>query len=91
MWDGRSDTHKVGRLGAWGNFNYFFLPSPLGADLPPPPPEGALGLARFEVVLPDADAVSAAAERLSGVGPIELVEEGVLAVDPSGNAVLGRT
>ncbi len=57
----------------------------------PPPPEGALGLARFEVVLPDADAVSAAAERLSGVGPIELVEEGVLAVDPSGNAVLVRT
>jgi catechol 2,3-dioxygenase len=55
-----------------------------------PPPDGALGLARFEVVVPDADAVSEAGERLAVAGPVELVDEGVLAADPSGNAVLVR-
>ncbi len=52
----------------------------------PPPPDGALGLDRFEVVLPDADAVSEAGGRLAAAGPVELVEDGVLAADPSGNA-----
>ena len=54
------------------------------------PPDGALGLARFEVVLPDADAVTEAGDRLAAAGPVELVEDGVLATDPSGNAVLVR-
>jgi catechol 2,3-dioxygenase len=56
----------------------------------PSPPEGARGLARFEVVLPDVDAVDAAAERLSHAGEVERVDSGVLAADPSGNAVLVR-
>ena len=56
----------------------------------PSPPEGARGLARFEVVLPDAVAVDAAAERLSHMGEVERVDGGVLAADPSGNAVLVR-
>jgi catechol 2,3-dioxygenase len=57
----------------------------------PRPPEGARGLARFEVVLPDSDAVREAGARLAAVGPVELAEDGVLAQDPSGNAVLVRS
>ena len=57
----------------------------------PRPPAGARGLDRFEIVLPDADAVSEAGARLAAVGPVELVEDGVLATDPSGNAVLVRS
>jgi catechol 2,3-dioxygenase len=57
----------------------------------PRPPAGAQGLVRFELVLPDAAAVESASDRLAASGtPIELVEEGVLAADPSGNAVLVR-
>ena len=54
----------------------------------PPPPEGALGLDRYELVLPDASDVDAAAERLGEGGDPVRVEEGVLATDPSGNRVL---
>jgi catechol 2,3-dioxygenase len=57
----------------------------------PPPPEGAQGLVRFEVVLPDTDAVHEAGARLSAAAPVELVDDGVLARDPSGNAVLVRS
>ena len=45
----------------------------------------------LKLVLPDAGAVEAAAERLSGVGPVERTDEGVLATDPSGNTVLVRS
>jgi catechol 2,3-dioxygenase len=56
----------------------------------PPPPEGALGLDRYELVLPDEGAVDAAAERLGQGGDPVRVEDGVLATDPSGNRVLLR-
>jgi catechol 2,3-dioxygenase len=56
----------------------------------PPPPAGARGLVRFEVVLPDAAAVRAAAERLAASGSLEHVNGSVLAVDPFGNHVLVR-
>jgi catechol 2,3-dioxygenase len=56
----------------------------------PPPPEGALGLDRFELVLPNASEVDAAAERLGERGDPVRLEEGVLATDPSGNRVLLR-
>ncbi len=56
----------------------------------PRPPEGALGLVRFELVLPDPDAVRETGSRLAKVADIELVDGGVLASDPSGNAVLVR-
>ena len=61
-----------------------------GVGAPTPPP-GARGLVRFEVVLPDAAAVDAAADRLGSVTAVEPVEDGVLAADPSGNAVLVRS
>ena len=54
----------------------------------PPPPEGALGLDRYELVLPGEGDVDAAAERLGEGGDPVRVDEGVLATDPSGNRVL---
>jgi catechol 2,3-dioxygenase len=56
----------------------------------PPPPEGALGLDRYELVLPDQAAVDTAAEALGERGDPERVDDGVLATDPSGNRVLLR-
>jgi catechol 2,3-dioxygenase len=56
----------------------------------PPPPEGALGLDRYELVLPNASEVDAAAERLGERGDPVRLAEGVLATDPSGNRVLLR-
>jgi catechol 2,3-dioxygenase len=57
----------------------------------PRPPDGALGLVRFELVLPDASSLAAATDRLATVASVELTEEGTLARDPSGNAVLLRS
>jgi catechol 2,3-dioxygenase len=57
----------------------------------PSPPTGARGLVRFEVVLPEAAAAEAAAERMSRVTELERVDDGVLASDPSGNVVLLRS
>lgn len=57
----------------------------------PSPPAGARGLVRFEVVLPGEAALEEAAERLASIGPVERVDGGVVAADPSGNAVLVRT
>jgi catechol 2,3-dioxygenase len=54
----------------------------------PPPPEGALGLDRYELVLPDEDERDAAAGRVGGTGDAVHLDEGVLATDPSGNRVL---
>jgi catechol 2,3-dioxygenase len=56
----------------------------------PPPPEGALGLDCYELVLSDASEVDAAAERLGESGDPVRLDEGVLATDPSGNRVLLR-
>ena len=54
----------------------------------PPPPEGALGLDRYELVFPDGGSRDEAAGRVARTGePVEL-SEGVLATDPSGNRVL---
>jgi catechol 2,3-dioxygenase len=57
----------------------------------PSPPEDARGLVRFEVVLPAADDARDAADRLAAVGSLESADDGVLAVDPSGNRVLVRS
>jgi catechol 2,3-dioxygenase len=57
----------------------------------PRPPEGATGMVHFELVLPDADAVHAVAERVGRVAAVERVDAGALAEDPSGNRVLIRS
>jgi catechol 2,3-dioxygenase len=55
----------------------------------PAPPEGALGLDRYELVLPNAAERDSAADRLAAAGADpERLDEGVLASDPSGNRVL---
>ena len=55
----------------------------------PPPPPGALGLDRYELVLPDAAELDAVAARLEAAGvAVDQTPEGLLAADPSGNRVL---
>ncbi len=54
----------------------------------PPPPEGALGLDRYELAFPDEESRDRAAERLADNGDPLRLEDGVLAADPSGNRVL---
>jgi catechol 2,3-dioxygenase len=55
----------------------------------PPPPEGALGLDRYELVLTSTASRDEAADRLAQAGADhERLDEGVLATDPSGNRVL---
>jgi catechol 2,3-dioxygenase len=55
----------------------------------PPPPEGALGLDHYELVLPSAAERDSAADRLAQAGADpQRTDEGVLATDPSGNRVL---
>ena len=51
----------------------------------PSPPLGALGLVRFEVVVPDETAMAEATERLARVTSVDRVDGGVAASDPSGN------
>jgi catechol 2,3-dioxygenase len=55
----------------------------------PPPPEGALGLDHYELVLPSTASRDETADRLAQAGADhERLDEGVLATDPSGNRVL---
>jgi catechol 2,3-dioxygenase len=55
----------------------------------PAPPEGALGLDHYELVLPSAAERDSAADRLAQAGADpQRKDEGVLATDPSGNRVL---
>ena len=54
----------------------------------PPPPEGALGLDRYELVFPDEASRDEAADRLGERGDPVRLDEGVLTTDPSGNRVL---
>jgi catechol 2,3-dioxygenase len=57
----------------------------------PAPPEGALGLDRYELVLPDEDERDAAAGRVGETGDPMHTDDGVLARDPAGNHVLLTT
>jgi catechol 2,3-dioxygenase len=54
----------------------------------PAPPEGSLGLDRYELVLPDENERDAAAGRVGETGDPMHTDDGVLARDPSGNHVL---
>ena len=54
----------------------------------PAPPEGSLGLDRWELVLPDEDERDAAAGRVGETGDPVHTDDGVLARDPAGNHVL---
>jgi catechol 2,3-dioxygenase len=54
----------------------------------PPPPEGALGLDRYELAFPDEASRDAAADRAAERGDPLRLGDGVLVTDPSGNRVL---
>ena len=56
----------------------------------PRPPAGARGLDRFEVVLPDAASLDEARARVAAAADVREEEGGVVAEDPSGNAMLLR-
>ena len=57
----------------------------------PVPPTGARGLDRFELVLPDDDALAAARARLATVADEHEADGGAVFSDPSRNSVLLRT
>jgi catechol 2,3-dioxygenase len=58
----------------------------------PPPPPGSRGLRNYEIVLPDAEQLAGAEERLSGAGVDADLRDGAIELsDPSGNGVLLRT
>jgi catechol 2,3-dioxygenase len=77
-------------VSAGGYHHHVGLNTWMGEGAPPPPP-GARGLDRFEVVVPAAADLDAAERRLTEGGvQTEPGEEGLTAVDPSGNRVLLR-
>jgi catechol 2,3-dioxygenase len=57
----------------------------------PAPPDGSLGLDRYELVLPDEDERDAAAGRVGETGDAVHIDDGVLATDPAGNHLLLTT
>jgi catechol 2,3-dioxygenase len=74
-------------LSAGGYHHHIGLNTWAGEGAPPPPP-GARGLRWFDVELPSAAEVDAAADRLGQAGFEPVREEGaVVAPDPSGNRV----
>jgi catechol 2,3-dioxygenase len=74
-------------LSAGGYHHHIGLNTWAGEGAPPPPP-GARGLRWFEVELPSAADVDAAADRLERAGFDPVREDGaVVAADPSGNRV----
>jgi len=75
-------------LSAGGYHHHLGLNTWMGEGVPPPPP-GALGLNRYEVIVPSADAVDQV-ERRFAQGGVETArsEEGLLATDPSRNRLI---
>ena len=75
-------------LSAGGYHHHLGLNTWMGEGAPPPP-AGARGLDRFEVVVPGADAVDAVEKRFAQV-EVETArpDGGLLATDPSGNRLL---
>ena len=77
-------------VSAGGYHHHVGLNTWMGEGAPPPPP-GALGLDRFEVVVPAGADLDAAERRLTDAGvQTQRGDEGLTAVDPSGNRVLLR-
>jgi catechol 2,3-dioxygenase len=75
-------------VSAGGYHHHVGLNTWMGEGAPPPPP-GTRGLERFEVVVPAIADLNAAEQRLTDSGvQTQRGEEGVTAVDPSGNRVL---
>ena len=74
-------------LSAGGYHHHVGLNTWMGEGAPPPPP-GARGLEHFEIVLPTVAGVDAAEQRLAAHGTrASRTEDGLTAIDPSGNRV----
>jgi len=72
-------------LAAGGYHHHIGLNTWAGVGAPPPPP-GAVGLRRFEVLLPDAGSLDELIARVREAGvPIVDAPGGAEAADPSGN------
>lgn len=74
-------------VAAGGYHHHIGLNTWAGVGAPPPPP-GAIGLERFDVVLPNEAAVAAVASRLEAAGISGTrVDRGILVRDPANNAI----
>jgi len=79
---------QMGFVSAGGYHHHIGLNTWQGAGAPPPP-DDALGLSHFQVLLPEAEALKAVEERLRANDiSIEETEDGMLMRDPSQNGVL---
>jgi catechol 2,3-dioxygenase len=77
-------------LSAGGYHHHVGLNTWMGEGMPPPPP-GARGLDRYEIVVPNGAEVDAVERRFASRGiDARRTEEGLTAIDPSGNRVLLR-
>jgi catechol 2,3-dioxygenase len=75
-------------VSAGGYHHHLGLNTWAGVGAPAPPP-GSRGLEHFEVVLPDVDALRRTEERIGARDvSAERRDEGLFAIDPSGNRVL---
>jgi catechol 2,3-dioxygenase len=79
---------QMGFVSAGGYHHHIGLNTWQGAGAPPPP-EDALGLRHFQVMLPDAEALEHVEERVRTNNiPVEKTEDGLMMRDPSRNGVL---
>jgi catechol 2,3-dioxygenase len=79
---------QMGFVSAGGYHHHIGLNTWQGAGAPPPP-EDALGLRHFQVLLPDVEALELVEERVRTTNiPVEKTEDGLLMRDPSRNGVL---
>lgn len=85
---GRSKAFKMGFVSAGGYHHHVGMNTWMGEGAPPPPP-GSPGLRHFTVELPSREGLVGVEQRLGSAGaPVERVDAGILARDPSENAVL---
>ncbi|HXT68453.1 MAG TPA: VOC family protein [Vicinamibacterales bacterium] len=72
-----------------GGYHHHIAVNVWGGVGAPRPPEGAIGLRHFEILLPDAAAVDDVARRITAAGIAADITSGRVAVrDPSGNAIV---
>ena len=85
---GKTSAYQMAFVSAGGYHHHIGLNTWKGAGAPPPP-EDALGLKAFEVILPGKSALAEVVERVKAAGLVhEQVKGGISIKDPSKNLVL---